>query len=309
MMCVCVCVLVVYNKKNFFLTVSVFLLCSEMFQGYTSQLSPHGQCNNHMHVSRRKKKEEDEKSQQPLIAFDVDNTLVTTIDGDVTERITDVHGIPIDHEPLTLYNAFFDHTHVERDGARTILNQLKEKYRIGIVSLATAQHIHDIVHMLDPNGDIFEQRIVSREELPAGGTKKHIPNSWNVDEKNVIVVDDTISVWTGNVTIIRPVPFVSGRHILDVEGTLSAVAQHIDCSLAHYNKNMNTLSFRDCCLFNHCNENVRYMLFRCIGNRRFINVGRGIVISRFWQPTIPSWISCDHLVTRADSLSPITTTH
>jgi hypothetical protein len=87
-----------------------------------------------------------------------------------------------------------------RPGVRTMLEILKMDFVLCICSLGDERYVKDIISVIDPTGEIFGDRIITREYIQHG--IKQIPAEWN-EAGSAVVLDDRIDVWKRGTPVVK----------------------------------------------------------------------------------------------------------
>ena len=95
-----------------------------------------------------------------------------------------------------------------RPGLLQFLRELSKWFELHIYTMGTRHYAKAVAKIIDPKGEIFKERILSRDES-GSFTKKTIQRLFPCDDSMVIVVDDRADVWewSDNLIKVRPYTF------------------------------------------------------------------------------------------------------
>lgn len=98
-----------------------------------------------------------------------------------------------------------------RPGTREFLKKLTSLYELHIYTMGTRNYANAVAAIIDPKGEIFRERILSRDES-GSFTQKSIQRLFPCDQSMVVVIDDRADVWafSPNLIKIRPYEFFVG---------------------------------------------------------------------------------------------------
>lgn len=88
---------------------------------------------------------------------------------------------------------------------------MSKKYEMHIYTMGTRSYAEAVVKEIDPNGILFQDRILSRDEN-GSMTKKRLERLFPSDSSKVVVLDDRADVWdyTPNLIQIKPYEYFIG---------------------------------------------------------------------------------------------------
>jgi RNA polymerase II subunit A-like phosphatase len=89
-----------------------------------------------------------------------------------------------------------------RPGLREFLNRMSSIYELHIYTMGTRSYAENVAKIVDPNGKIFGDRILSRDES-GSMTAKSLARLFPVDTKTVVIIDDRGDVWRWSPNLIR----------------------------------------------------------------------------------------------------------
>lgn len=93
-----------------------------------------------------------------------------------------------------------------RPGLETFLKQVSKLYELHIYTMATRNYALAISKIIDPNGEYFGDRILSRDESGLI-THKNLKRLFPVDQSMVAIIDDRGDVWQWEANLVKVVPY------------------------------------------------------------------------------------------------------
>lgn len=93
-----------------------------------------------------------------------------------------------------------------RPGLETFLREVSKKYEMHIYTMATRSYALSIAKIIDPRGEYFGDRILSRDES-GSLTHKDLKRLFPVDQSMVAIIDDRGDVWQWEKNLIKVVPY------------------------------------------------------------------------------------------------------
>ncbi|KAI8098007.1 uncharacterized protein B0P05DRAFT_522944 [Gilbertella persicaria] len=93
-----------------------------------------------------------------------------------------------------------------RPGLEQFLKQVDELYELHIYTMGTRDYAEAVAKEIDPNGSIFKERILSRDES-GSVTQKKLQRLFPCDTSMVVVLDDRSDVWSFAPNLIRIKPY------------------------------------------------------------------------------------------------------
>lgn len=99
------------------------------------------------------------------LLVDLDQTIIHTTNDHVPANIADVH-----HFQLFGSNSPWYHTRL-RPGTQHFLTEMSQFFELHICTFGARGYAHQIAKLLDPDGKLFAQRILSRDECLSISTK------------------------------------------------------------------------------------------------------------------------------------------
>ena len=113
-------------------------------------------------------------------------------------------------------------TYFYRPGLQAFLHRMSDKYEMHVYTMGTRAYAEAVCATIDPNGDIFRSRILSRDESGStylslrivspnfdyalGHTQKSLQRLFPCDTSMVVIIDDRADVWewSPNLLKVRP---------------------------------------------------------------------------------------------------------
>jgi RNA polymerase II subunit A-like phosphatase len=89
-----------------------------------------------------------------------------------------------------------------RPGLKRFLSKMSEKYELHIYTMGTRSYAQNVAKIVDPDGKIFGDRILSRDES-GSMIAKSLHRLFPVDTKMVVIIDDRADVWNWSRNLIR----------------------------------------------------------------------------------------------------------
>lgn len=150
------------------------------------------------------------KGQKKLIfIIDLDQTLLhATVDPQVSEWmekypqhpvVKDIHAFKLKDSPNFTYFIKL------RPGVREFLKQLESKFEYHVYTMGSRNYAEAVVKVIDPNGSLFADRILSRDES-GSFSHKNISRLFPQDQSMVVILDDRADVWQYSPNLIRIKP-------------------------------------------------------------------------------------------------------
>ena len=93
-----------------------------------------------------------------------------------------------------------------RPGLEQFLESISKLYELHIYTMGTRQYAQQIARIIDPEGTIFGERILSRDES-GSMVAKNLERLFPVDTKMVVIIDDRGDVWKWSANLVRVTPF------------------------------------------------------------------------------------------------------
>jgi RNA polymerase II subunit A-like phosphatase len=98
-----------------------------------------------------------------------------------------------------------------RPGLHNFLREISRKYEMHIYTMGTRSYAEAVVREIDPDGTLFQDRILSRDEN-GSMTEKRLERLFPSDTSRVLVLDDRADVWnySNNLIQIKPYEYFIG---------------------------------------------------------------------------------------------------
>ena len=93
-----------------------------------------------------------------------------------------------------------------RPGLEEFLQSISKLYELHIYTMGTRAYAQSIANIVDPNRNIFGDRILSRDES-GSLTAKNLQRLFPVDTKMVVIIDDRGDVWKWSDNLIKVSPY------------------------------------------------------------------------------------------------------
>lgn len=93
-----------------------------------------------------------------------------------------------------------------RPGLQEFLDNVSRLYELHIYTMGTRSYAKHIASIIDPQGKIFGNRILSRSEN-GSLTMKNLQRLFPVDTKMVVIIDDRADVWNWSPNLIKVTPY------------------------------------------------------------------------------------------------------
>eukprot|EP00158_Paraphelidium_tribonemae_P008161 Partr_v1_DN28498_c3_g1_i2_m41672 putative RNA polymerase II len=110
-----------------------------------------------------------------------------------------------------------------RPHLKQFLADLTQLFELHIYTMGTRNYAKAIADIIDPDGTLFRERILSRDES-GSFTQKSIQRLFPCDDSMVMVVDDRADVWNWSENLIKVRPFVFFRDTGDINDPAKLVA-------------------------------------------------------------------------------------
>ncbi|RVD80777.1 uncharacterized protein DFL_008668 [Arthrobotrys flagrans] len=93
-----------------------------------------------------------------------------------------------------------------RPGLKRFLSNISKLYECHIYTMGTRAYAMSIAKIVDPEGGVFGERILSRDES-GSLTSKSLERLFPVDTKMVVIIDDRGDVWKWSDNLIKVTPY------------------------------------------------------------------------------------------------------
>ncbi|CEP21468.1 FCP1 [Cyberlindnera jadinii] len=160
------------------------------------------------------------KQRKLILVVDLDQTVIhATVDPTIGEwmrneqnpnypSLKDVKSFTLDEETKTPVYSIFKRTYFVklRPGLQKFLDSVSQKYELHIYTMGTRAYAKEIARCIDPDGSIFADRILSRDES-GSITSKSLERLFPTDTSMVVIIDDRGDVWNWSDHLIKVVPY------------------------------------------------------------------------------------------------------
>ncbi|KAA0191637.1 hypothetical protein HAZT_HAZT006820, partial [Hyalella azteca] len=145
-----------------------------------------------------------------VLLVDLDQTLLHTTNDNVPHNIKDVHHFRL-HPHSPVYHCRL------RPYTRKFLARMSELYELHICTFGVREYAHVIAHFLDPDGKLFQQRILSRNEcLDPMSKKANLKSLFPCGDELVCIMDDRSDVWHFAPNVVQVLPYHFFQHTGDI---------------------------------------------------------------------------------------------
>ncbi|CCH46356.1 RNA polymerase II subunit A C-terminal domain phosphatase [Wickerhamomyces ciferrii] len=166
------------------------------------------------------------KENKLILVVDLDQTVIhATVDPTIGEwmndqsnpnfpSLKDVQYFSLEEEPILPpgYQGPRPPTHKRwyyvkmRPGLEDFLKRIAKIYELHIYTMGTKEYARSIAKIIDPDGEYFGERILSRDES-GSLTQKSLERLFPTDTSMVVIIDDRGDVWNWSDHLIKVVPF------------------------------------------------------------------------------------------------------
>ncbi|KAI5806303.1 hypothetical protein EDC01DRAFT_639501 [Geopyxis carbonaria] len=161
------------------------------------------------------------KQKKLSLVVDLDQTIIhATVDPTVAEwkndpycinynSVKDVQGFKLDEDISGGRGTWY---YVKmRPGLKEFLERISQLFELHIYTMGTRSYALAVKNIVDPDGTIFGERVLSRDES-GSMTHKNLQRLFPVDTKMVVIIDDRGDVWSwcDNLVRVRPYDFFVG---------------------------------------------------------------------------------------------------
>ncbi|GAA5811799.1 hypothetical protein MFLAVUS_005244 [Mucor flavus] len=116
-----------------------------------------------------------------------------------SDSVKDIKQFTLDGSPL-IYSIKL------RPGLSDFLKDMSKKYEMHIYTMGTRSYAEAVVKEIDPTGELFQDRILSRDEN-GSMTRKRLERLFPSDTSKVVVLDDRADVWDYSPNLIQIKPY------------------------------------------------------------------------------------------------------
>ncbi|KAF7720872.1 Carboxy-terminal domain (CTD) phosphatase [Apophysomyces ossiformis] len=151
------------------------------------------------------------ESKKLSLILDLDQTIVhATWDPTVGEWMNDKnnanHAATEDIRKFTLPGSVLVYYIKLRPGLHEFLREISKIFELHIYTMGTRHYAEAVAREIDPEGTIFRERILSRDES-GSMTQKKLQRLFPCDTSMVVVLDDRSDVWSFSPNLIKIKPY------------------------------------------------------------------------------------------------------
>ncbi|XP_076335353.1 RNA polymerase II subunit A C-terminal domain phosphatase-like [Tachypleus tridentatus] len=142
------------------------------------------------------------KSRKLALLVDLDQTLIHTTNDNVPNNMKDVY-----HFQLYGPRSPWYHTRL-RPGTRNFLKKMSLIYELHICTFGARAYAHMIAQLIDPGGNLFSHRILSRDECFNPSSKTgNLKALFPCGDSMVCIIDDREDVWNFAPNMVQVKPY------------------------------------------------------------------------------------------------------
>ncbi|KAK8739925.1 hypothetical protein OTU49_003269 [Cherax quadricarinatus] len=150
------------------------------------------------------------KQRKLVLLVDLDQTLIHTTNDNIPADLKDVYHFQINNGGPWYHARLRPHT-------KTFLEKISKYFELHISTFGVREYAHYIAHFLDPDGKLFGQRILSRNEcLDVMSKKANLDSLFPCGDNLVCIIDDRTDVWNYSPNVVQVVPYHFFRHTGDI---------------------------------------------------------------------------------------------
>ncbi|KAG5642167.1 hypothetical protein DXG03_003528 [Asterophora parasitica] len=105
-----------------------------------------------------------------------------------------------------------------RPGWKEFLQECAKKYEMHVYTMGTRAYAEEVCAAIDPDGDIFGGRLLSRDES-GSLTQKSLQRLFPCDTSMVVIIDDRADVWEWSPNLLKVIPYDFFVGIGDINST------------------------------------------------------------------------------------------
>ncbi|RPD82230.1 hypothetical protein L226DRAFT_556142 [Lentinus tigrinus ALCF2SS1-7] len=105
-----------------------------------------------------------------------------------------------------------------RPGLLEFLETMATKYEMHVYTMGTRAYAEEVCAAIDPDGKIFGNRILSRDES-GSLTQKSLQRLFPCDQSMVVIIDDRADVWEWSPNLVKVIPYDFFVGIGDINST------------------------------------------------------------------------------------------
>ncbi|KAL5285834.1 CTDP1 family protein [Megaselia abdita] len=146
-----------------------------------------------------------------VLLVDLDQTVIHTTNDSVPNNIKDIY-----HFQLYGPHSPWYHTRL-RPGTHDFLSKMSEIFELHICTFGARNYAHMIAQLLDADGKLFSQRILSRDEcLNISSKTDNLKALFPCGDSMVCIIDDREDVWNMASNLIQVKPYHFFQHTGDI---------------------------------------------------------------------------------------------
>lgn len=150
-------------------------------------------------------------NQKLVLLVDLDQTLIHTTNDNIPPNLKDVYHFRL-HGSLSPWH----HTRL-RPGTKEFLKEMSQYYELHICTFGSRMYAHKIAEFLDPDGQYFSHRILSRDECVSANSKTaNLKALFPCGDEMVCIIDDREDVWNFASNLIHVKPYHFFQHTGDI---------------------------------------------------------------------------------------------
>ncbi|XP_066995998.1 RNA polymerase II subunit A C-terminal domain phosphatase-like [Anabrus simplex] len=151
------------------------------------------------------------KEKKLVLLVNLDQTLIHTTNDNIPPNLNDVY-----HFQLYGPNSPWYHTRI-RPGTQRFLSEMSKFYELHICTFGARNYAHMIAMFLDPYGQYFSHRIMSRDECFNPNSKTaNLKALFPCGDNMVCIIDDREDVWNYPPNLIHVKPYHFFQHTGDI---------------------------------------------------------------------------------------------
>ncbi|KAK3908662.1 RNA polymerase II subunit A C-terminal domain phosphatase [Frankliniella fusca] len=146
-----------------------------------------------------------------VLLVDLDQTLIHTTNDNIPPNLKDVYHFRL-HGSMSPWH----HTRL-RPGTQNFLKEMSKYYELHICTFGSRMYAHKIAMFLDPDGQYFSHRILSRDECVSANSKTaNLKALFPCGDDMVCIIDDREDVWNFAPNLIHVKPYHFFQHTGDI---------------------------------------------------------------------------------------------
>ncbi|XP_055848232.1 RNA polymerase II subunit A C-terminal domain phosphatase [Episyrphus balteatus] len=146
-----------------------------------------------------------------VLLVDLDQTVIHTTNDNVPNNVKGIY-----HFQLYGPHSPWYHTRL-RPGTAEFLKRMSQSYELHICTFGARNYAHMIAQLLDPDGNLFSHRILSRDEcFNATSKTDNLKALFPCGDSMVCIIDDREDVWNMASNLIQVKPYHFFQHTGDI---------------------------------------------------------------------------------------------